>query len=154
MVKTLTKMTKDIVAHKMNGATVYYRDDNIIHIHYNSGHLCLDDAKALIKSVREKSSWLICPIFISAEPFAEHDQEAQKYLSGKEVMSYSSAVAILAKSLAQKIAINFFIKFQKPSKPTKFFTSEREAINWLNKFESIHCSIIVSNIKKIKSKSL
>ncbi len=122
---------------KVHGATITYRDDQIIHIHYDSILMSLKDAKNIIDQVKEKSPWKIAPIYISAEPFASNDPEAQKYLAGDEVMNHSSAVGILAKNIAQKIAINFFIKFRKPTKPTKFFTSEDEAITWLQRFETI-----------------
>ena len=122
---------------KYQGATVNYRDDKIIHIHYDSVLISLEEAKMLIKNVGEKSPWKVAPIYISAEPFANHEPEAQKFLTSDYVMSRSSAVAVLVISIAQKIGVNLFIKIRKPSKPTRFFTSEKEAINWLQQFETI-----------------
>lgn len=117
------------------GAVITYRDDGILHIHYTSESLDLDDAKKIIQTVRLESPWDISPVLISADPFSDHNDEAQKYLAGEEVMQYCSAVAIITSNMAQNISVNFFIKFKKPSKPTRFFSSEQDALNWLKKFE-------------------
>ena len=122
---------------KMYGATANFRNDEILHIHYEAGHLSLEDAQTIINSIQNKSPWLVCPVYISADPFSEHDSNAQKFLSGEDVMKNCSAVAILATSLAQKTARNFFVKICKSSIPTVLFTSESEAIRWLREFESI-----------------
>jgi hypothetical protein len=123
------------------GAIVTFRNEGIIHIHYTSEDLNLSDAKNLIEEVRKGSPWDVSPILISADPFSEHDDEAQKFLAGEEVMKYCSAVGIITSNLAQKIAINFFIKIKKPSKPTRFFNTEKDALRWLNKFETIQFKI-------------
>ena len=119
------------------GAKATYRDDNILHIHYKGEFLNLDETTKIINAIRKECPWKISPVFISADDFSEHDNEAQEYLAGEEVMSYCSAVAVLSSNVAQRIAINFFIKFKKPLKPTRFFTSEEDAFDWLNQFESI-----------------
>jgi hypothetical protein len=36
--------------------------------------------------------------------------------------------------MAQKILANFYIKINKPERPTKFFNNKDEAINWLKPF--------------------
>ncbi len=36
--------------------------------------------------------------------------------------------------LPQKIVGNFFLKFDKPARPTKIFTKEEEAVEWLKQF--------------------
>lgn len=121
----------------MPEAMVNYREDKILHIHYEGVLINLEQAISLISSIREKSPWDISPIFISSEAFANHEPEAQKYIVSDEVMNYCSAVGILAKNISEKIMANFFIKFLKPSKPTKYFSTEKEAISWLSKFETI-----------------
>ena len=46
-------------------------------------------------------------------------------------MKYTIADAIIVSNLAQKILINFYLKFNKPPKPSQAFNSEEQAINWL-----------------------
>jgi len=119
------------------GAIITYRDDSILHIHYKSEHLNLQDAKQQVKITRTESPWKISPLLISGDPFSEHDNDAKKYLAGEEVMQYCSALALITANMAQKISANFFIKLKKPTKPTKFFSSEKDALKWLKNFETI-----------------
>lgn len=41
------------------------------------------------------------------------------------------AAAIITNSLANKLISNFFIKFHKPATPTRIFSAENEALDWL-----------------------
>ncbi len=120
------------------GAVISYRNEGIIHIHYTSESINLQEAQNIIGAVREGSPWDLSPILVSADPFSEHDDEAQKYLAGPDVMKYCTGVAVITPNLAQRLATNFFIKFKKPSKPTKFFNTEKEALKWLKKFETVN----------------
>lgn len=119
------------------GAIITYRDDGIIHIHYTSEYLNLEDTKQNVRTVRTESPWKISPILISGDPFSEHDNKAKKYLAGDEVMQHCSALAMVTTNMAQKISANFFIKLKKPTKPTQFFSSEKDALKWLKNFETI-----------------
>jgi hypothetical protein len=63
-------------------------------------------------------------------------REAREYGAKKEVEDLSIAMAILSgNSMAATIIGNFFIKFNKPSVPTKMFKSEEKALNWLLGFK-------------------
>jgi hypothetical protein len=61
------------------------------------------------------------------------NKEAREYTSGAEVEGLDIAMAILADSLPMRILANFFIKMNQPPAPTKMFTSEKKALNWLEK---------------------
>jgi hypothetical protein len=60
-------------------------------------------------------------------------KEARDFAASGPLRSVISAFAILANDLSMKIVGNFFIHFHKPGQPTKIFTEEREARNWLLK---------------------
>lgn len=59
------------------------------------------------------------------------EAEAREESSGESGMRYTLADAFVARSLAQKLMVNFYFKFHKPPKPSKAFASEEEALNWL-----------------------
>jgi len=61
--------------------------------------------------------------------YANADPDANKLFAAKEFSG--KGIAIIAKSLATKIVSNFFIRFNKPYTPTKVFTNELDAINWI-----------------------
>jgi len=54
-----------------------------------------------------------------------------KYAAPNYIQTYRIADAFLVKSLGAKIVANFFIKVTRPQTPTKLFTDEQTAINWL-----------------------
>lgn len=119
------------------GAIIKYRDDGIIHVHYDDTLFTLEEIKNIFYTTREHSPWDIAPIYLSGGTFTNQDAEARAFSGSEEVMKHSSAIAFLSKTTAEKLLANFFIRFNKPSKPTKGFTNETEAIAWLKQFETI-----------------
>lgn len=59
-------------------------------------------------------------------------KEARELCTSKEVSKNRVAKAIITNSLAQKLVINFLIKFNKPPDPTRIFKTEPEALRWLD----------------------
>ncbi len=53
---------------------------------------------------------------------------------GEEAAKYQSAIALLIGSPLSRVIGNFFIGFNKSPMPTKLFTSEPEALEWLKEF--------------------
>jgi len=60
--------------------------------------------------------------------------EAIRMLASEEYLLSRKATAIVVKSLAARLAGNFFKKLNTPKCPTRLFTSEEDAIKWLRKF--------------------
>jgi hypothetical protein len=61
--------------------------------------------------------------------------ESRKFMAGKENNRSIKAVAVLVSSYIQKIWVNFYFKLNHPPVPTLLFTSETEALTWLDKFK-------------------
>lgn len=59
--------------------------------------------------------------------------EARAMLADKEFGSNRLAIAFYITSLADRLIGNFFIKFHKPNTPTRIFTDQSEATDWLEK---------------------
>ncbi len=116
------------------GAQIHFRPDGIIHVHYDDELLDLETVKNVFFVTRENSPWDIAPIYITGGTFTNQEKEARKFSGSEDVMRHCSAIAFLSKAAGEKLLANFFIKFMKPSKPTKFFNTEEEAINWLKGF--------------------
>lgn len=60
-------------------------------------------------------------------------KEARDFAAGGVMRNYISAFAILANELSMRLVGNFFIHFHKPDQPTKIFTDEEAARQWLLK---------------------
>ncbi len=57
--------------------------------------------------------------------------EARAYAGSAESNAFTLADAFVLHSLSQRILGNFYMKFDKPSKPTLIFSYREEALVWL-----------------------
>ena len=65
--------------------------------------------------------------------------EARKaYALSPYIQKYRIADAFLVKSLAVRLVANFFINVTRPKTRTKLFTSETQALHWLESIEKAH----------------
>jgi len=76
------------------------------------------------------------PLLADIRQLLHVDFVARKYLAGSvDATKNISAGAILGDSLISRFAGNIFLKIDKPKIPSKFFTDEKKAISWLEKFK-------------------
>jgi hypothetical protein len=69
--------------------------------------------------------------YIKALGNIDISSEARKHGSNPEIQQNLIAQAVLVNSLATRIAGNFYIRFNKPPKPTRIFTNPEDAKSWL-----------------------
>jgi len=122
---------------KTEYATITFRDDGIIHVHYEDMLLSLEQVKSVFYTTRKHAPWIQAPVFLSGGTFSNQDADARAFSGSEEVLKHCSAIAFLSKTISEKLLASFFIKFMKPTKPTKFFSSENDAITWLKGFETV-----------------
>lgn len=65
------------------------------------------------------------------ESFSDVDPETREWAADTSGNHYTICDAIVIGSLSQKILTDFYLKFNKPSKPTKIFYSLDKAVNWI-----------------------
>ena len=73
------------------------------------------------------------PVLTDARGLVKVDREARKY-SASERSDLICALAVLVESPLSKVLANFFYKVNAPPYPTRVFTSESEALEWLRAF--------------------
>lgn len=127
---------KDIV-HSNNLIQVTYRSDKIIHLHYLTDDITLENSKEILRFTRSHSPWKLSPILLTGGDFMNQDKESREFNGSYEVIKYCSAIAFLSDSLAKKILANFFISINKEKIPMKFFKTEEEAFKWLSQFKTV-----------------
>lgn len=97
-----------------------------------------DESVVLAKQMVEKMGVMVnykaVPLLARHEEFALPGKENRDYWAKKESCPYSKADAFMINSTAMKIISNIYLKINKPERPTKMFTDEREAIQWLKGF--------------------
>lgn len=77
----------------------------------------------------EGAKWAV---LVDGTNFFSTTGELRQLSASEEYTILRLALAIVTKSMATKIIGNFFIKVNKPASPTKLFSNEKLAIEWLN----------------------
>jgi hypothetical protein len=94
---------------------------------------CISDLKKLVTTQVELGAQRLPVLVICAES-ATTNNELLKAISKNSNNPFSKADAFVISSMSQKILANFYIKINTPERPTKFFNSIEDALNWLKPF--------------------
>lgn len=73
--------------------------------------------------------------FIDMRSIKYVTKEAREYMADPEISSLVKAGAVLFKSKVQVILGNYYLKFNNPTVPTRFFYTKEVALAWLNKYK-------------------
>ena len=131
-------MVEEIVHPKkvdIGHSSVELRYDGLVEIVFKRSSLiglqeCLDLMDAY-EQILEKRRY---PLLHIAEDYVQFNGDAREFGSSEEGLRFSAAEAFVIKSLAHKLLANFYLKVNKPSVPTKFFSNKEDAEEWLKKF--------------------
>ena len=93
----------------------------------------VDDLAKLVDA-QKNNGGLVLPVVVICENNVLADVILLSKLSQNEYNPYSKADAFVLNSMAQKILANFYIKINKPERPTKFFNNADEALIWLKQY--------------------
>jgi hypothetical protein len=107
-------------------------ENSIIKIDMSSSSIIgLDECVKITEAVGELTQKKPSLILMIAGNTTNYTSEA-RYFSASEAGSiYTIADAMIVKNLAQNIMVSFYLKINKPIRPTKAFNYESDAINWL-----------------------
>ncbi len=70
-------------------------------------------------------------IMMVPQPNTVFDHGAREFSSSDEGLQYTIGDAMVINSLGHKILVSFYLKFNKPKKPSKAFDTEEAAMTWL-----------------------
>lgn len=94
----------------------------------------LDDAVEIAKIATELTQNTSVIVLADARLHCSITSEARKYFAEHSVKNRFTAVAVLSDSLPVRILLNFYVNIDRPDVPTKLFSNEPEALEWLNSF--------------------
>lgn len=111
---------------------IFYRADGILQVDF-ADNCMLDvvECKELISSYTLILGTNKVPILHVFGKYTNATKEARDFSVSPQGLKHSLVEAYVLTSLAQRLLLNFYIKFNKPSVPTKYFTSKNEAVIWL-----------------------
>lgn len=128
-------MTGLLLDKQLKSYSISLREDGLIQIDINA------EAEVTLEEVIEGTDYIMSvvedrkfPVLFIAKEFSVPSSESRDYLAKKESLPYSLADAYVICSFPQKLIGNFYLKFNKPGRPTKIFTDKDEAIKWLKTF--------------------
>lgn len=135
LVKTNLKPVDIIATEICDAFTINLRSDGIIHSHTSSGlEFNVESLKKFNIVMGNMVKHKMTPLLITLDEFAIPPVEARTYWAQKDSCTYASAEAYVSKTVGHTIIGNFYLKFNKPGRPTKIFTSYDMAIEWLKTF--------------------
>ena len=93
----------------------------------------LQDAKDNTAKVIEVSGGANYPILVDLKEIKSISKEARDHFSMRGRKPNVIAIAMLVSSPLSRIIGNFFLGLNKPTVPTRMFTSEEDAIRWMKR---------------------
>ena len=126
---------KTLLRKDLDGFSMSLRGDGIVQVDINSDEVMdVKHIKLGVEFLKEISEGNKFPLLFVVGAFSLPTDEARLYEASEESNPYASAEAYVINSLAQKLIGNFYLKFNKPVRPTKFFRNIEEAAEWLKEF--------------------
>lgn len=74
------------------------------------------------------------PRLVFVKHFIRFDKDVRAETATEESNRTTLAAAFVTNILALKFIGNFYVSFNKPARPTRIFSSEEEAVEWLKSF--------------------
>ena len=123
---------------ELKTALVHLRNDGILHLHIKSrAHVDMNSARQMLKAMRIIGDGLKYPVLIDAGEFAGIDPDVRAFSASEEGNIYTLADAVAYHSLAQKLIANFYVTHDRPVVPTRTFSDNETAIEWLKSFVKV-----------------
>ncbi len=125
----------ELKAVNLGFATVSMRPDGIVNtdVLINTS-ATLEQAQELLDAYIEVTNGINTPHLFTVSKLAIMETEVMEFIKN-EANKHGVADAFVIHSLPQKILGNAYLKFQPPSIPTKFFSSEEKALEWLQEYK-------------------
>lgn len=90
--------------------------------------------KKIVNSIERIGEGKRYPLLIILGEHTLPNADARAYVATPESDPYAIAEAYVIHSFTQKLVANVYTSFNKPFRPTKFFSSEEKAVEWLKTF--------------------
>ncbi|MBN1950125.1 MAG: STAS/SEC14 domain-containing protein [Bacteroidales bacterium] len=108
----------------------YESDDILIMRMHDRSNIDIEQAEKIHAAASELSGDRMHGNLVDIRKMTYMSSEARKYF-GKQNKQTVKAVAVISNSAIHKPLVNLYLKFSRPSIPTRFFDTEEAALSWL-----------------------
>lgn len=124
-----------LISEKDIGSVVFrLYENNIYHVEIKKGEkVTMEVVKEGYIFLEDNGGGTFYNVF-EFHSFADVDPNVREWSASPMNNSYTIIDAIVISSLSQRILADFYVRYNKPVKPTRVFTSTEKAYEWL-KFE-------------------
>lgn len=118
-------------------ASVELLENGIIRIgFFDKQSIGESESRDINNAIGVLSDGKLAPIMMVLQPNTVFDHRAREFSSSNEGLQYTIGDAVVINSLGHKILVSFYLKFNKPKKPTKAFDTQEAAMAWLLSLKS------------------
>ncbi len=111
------------------------RSDRIIQIVPENGvQITMDNVKLQIAAIGSLGKGKRYPVLVYGGVDTRLDSEVMNYVASEKSNPFALAEAYLITNVTHKLLAGFYLKINKPARPTRVFTKEKEALAWLYSF--------------------
>jgi hypothetical protein len=127
------KMKDEVIETEI--AKVWLGEDGIVRvINFPGVEVNLENFTEIYNTVKKLCMGKKVPVLDDIRGIKSVTRETRLFVTGKDAAQVGSAVALLIGSPVSKVIGTFFLGLNKPPFPTKLFTSEEKALEWLKGF--------------------
>ena len=115
--------------------SVNLRSDGLVDVKVNGNEeIDIANVVEVVSALEKLGEGKRFPLLIVVGEYTLPTPEARAYIATPESDPFASAEAYVIQSFSQKLVGNVYLSFNKPARPTRLFTSEEKAIEWLKTF--------------------
>ena len=116
-------------------ARLWVGDDGICRIiHVPGAEVSLEDARETMSAYKKLNQGKRLPLLIDTKTMRSLSRDARQYYASEEAAACASAAAIIVGTPVSKVLGNFYIGLSNPHLPSRLFSSEDQALEWLRGF--------------------
>jgi hypothetical protein len=115
-----------------SGTKLWLGEDGIVRIiHIPGAEVTLENAKETMAAYLKVYKGKRRALLVDTKTMKSIAREARKYYAGPEAAKVASAVALIVATPVSRVLGNFYIGLSNPHLPSRLFSSEDEALEWL-----------------------
>jgi hypothetical protein len=114
--------------------SIWLDSEGLIHAQVKPLELELGDAREAVREIALLGQGRKRPVLVDLRQCKSVAVDARAFLAGPETARVQVAAALLVASRLRKAFGNFAMRLRKPLIPTRLFTSEDKALDWLRSF--------------------